>query len=229
MYDNIKEKVLVANLKLTEYKLVISTWGNVSLYDRENGVIGIKPSGLKYSEMTKKDIVIVDIDGNILDGKLKPSSDLETHLEIYRNFEEVNSICHTHSRNATCFAQAKKNIVCFGTTHADYFYGDIECTRSLSEKEVLIDYELNTGKVIVEHIGVKSNILKCPAILVANHGPFIFGSDEVECVDNAMYLEEIAGLARDTNAINSTAKSAPSYIQDKHYYRKHGDNAYYGQ
>ncbi len=230
MYDKIKEQVLFANLKLVEYNLVIFTWGNVSYFDRSQNIICIKPSGVSYDTMKVSDMVIIDIDGNVIEGDLNPSSDLQTHLEIYRQFPQINSICHTHSKYATSFAQAKLALKCYGTTHADYFYGNILCTRELTANEVASNYELNTGKVICEtYKQNKVEIISNPAILVASHGPFCFGTTYIDCVDNAKYLEEIAHIAINTILINSESIQAPSYLQDKHYVRKHGEGSYYGQ
>lgn len=230
MYGKIKKKVYEANLKLIEYNLVIFTWGNVSYFDRENDIICIKPSGVEYDKMLVSDMVIVNLDGEIIEGDLKPSSDLQTHLEIYKNFPQVNSVCHTHSKYATSFAQAKKSIQCFGTTHADYFYGKIMCTRDLTKEEVGFNYEHNTGKVICEtYKANKVDILSNPGILVANHGPFTVGKDYFDCVCNAKYLEEVAHMAINSIQIDNEIEAAPQYLQDKHYFRKHGENSYYGQ
>ncbi|WOO86832.1 L-ribulose-5-phosphate 4-epimerase AraD [Mollicutes bacterium LVI A0039] len=230
MYEKIKAEVLAANLKLVDYGLVIFTWGNVSFYDRQAKVIAIKPSGVEYAAMQASDIVIVDLAGQVIEGELKPSSDLDTHLEIYRNFPKVNAVCHTHSKYATSFAQANRDIECLGTTHADYFFGPIKCTRKLTNVEIAGQYELNTGKVITETFqGNQLDIISCPAVLVANHGPFTVGTTVGGCVDNAKYLEEVAEMAINTYAIHPQASPAPTSLQDKHYYRKHGEGAYYGQ
>jgi len=226
--EKLKEKVCQANLDLVKYGLVIFTWGNVSEQDRATGLVIIKPSGLNYEGMTPDDMVVVDLDGNVAEGKLKPSSDTPTHLELYRRFPEMGGIVHTHSENATAFAQSGRAIPAYGTTHADYFYGDIPCTRALTEEEVKKDYEKNTGVVIAEAFsGI--GVMSLPACLVKNHGPFSWGKDSVEAVHNAVVLEQCAKMARETEMLNKNAVRADQYILDKHYYRKHGKNAYYGQ
>ena len=207
--------------------VVIYTWGNVSERDRETNYIVIKPSGIKYEEMTPKDMVILDLDGNVIEGDRKPSSDTPTHLYLYKRYNQIGGICHTHSTNATAFAQAGINIPALGTTHADYFYGDIPCTRELFKEEVVSNYELNTGKVIAETIDMH-NILKVPGVLVKSHGVFTWGKDSTEAVYNAIVLERVSEIAIKTLDINNKSY-LPSYVLDKHYYRKHGKNAYYGQ
>lgn len=229
MYKKLKEEVLKANLLLPKYGLVVFTWGNVSAVDRDRGIIAIKPSGIEYDDIQVDDIVIVDLkSGEVLDGKLKPSSDTPTHLELYRNFSNIGGIVHTHSRWATIFAQAKKSIKAYGTTHADYFYGAIPCTRLLSEAEIKGDYELNTGKVIVEtFIDIDPDFV--PGVVVASHGPFAWGKNALDAVHNAVVMEEVAMMSWYAKIENPELESMDRYLLDKHYLRKHGKNAYYGQ
>ena len=226
MLEALKQKVFEANLELVKRDLVILTWGNVSERDLDTGYIVIKPSGVDYEKMKVEDMVVVDINGNIIEGKLNPSSDTPTHLEIYRHHPEINGICHTHSFYATAFAQAGKPIKCLGTTHADYFYGDVPVTRALTKEEVEKDYELNTGKVINETV---KDLSSSPAILVFNHGPFTFGKDALSAVEAAQILEYVAGLNLNTMKANPEVEEISQYIKDKHYFRKHGPDAYYGQ
>ncbi|WP_028518695.1 L-ribulose-5-phosphate 4-epimerase [Ruminococcus flavefaciens] len=223
---DLKERVLKANLLLPKYGLVTFTWGNVSEYDRESGLVAIKPSGVEYDSMTADDIVILTLDGEKVEGELSPSSDTPTHLEIYRNFDGVCGVVHTHSRYATSFAQACVGIPPLGTTHGDYFYGEIPCTRDMTDAEVNGDYELETGKVIVE--GCPSYD-KIPAVLVANHGPFAWGKDCMEAVHNAVVLEELSAMAWITKTLRHDTPNMPQRLLDKHFFRKHGANAYYGQ
>ncbi len=227
MLGNLKHSVYLANQELVDFNLVIFTWGNVSGIDREKGLVVIKPSGVRYQEMSPDDMVIVDLDGRSVEGKYKPSSDLPTHLELYRSFPEIGGIVHTHSPWATSWAQAKRPIPVFGTTHADYFYGDIPCTRQLREDEAASDYELNTGKLIIETIG-KRNPMEIPAILVSGHGPFAWGKNTAEAVHNAVVLEEVAKMAFRTVVLGNESR-LDQYLLDKHYRRKHGKDAYYGQ
>ena len=229
-YIALKEKVLKANKDLVKAGLVILTWGNASEIDRENGVIAIKPSGVSYEKMEAKDIVITDLDGKVIEGTLNPSSDLKSHLALYKAFPEIGGVVHTHSTYATASSQAGKCITCYGTTHADTFYGEIPVTRALTEEEVKGDYELNSGLVIVEHFK-NNNIdpLSCPAALIRNHAPFTWGKDCLKAVENSIILEEVAKMAALTLRFNKDAEPAPQYLQDKHYFRKHGANAYYGQ
>ena len=229
MFNSLKERVLKANLQLPKYGLVTFTWGNVSEIDRERGVVAIKPSGVEYDEMTANDIVIVDLDGNRIEGTLNPSSDTATHLELYKAFKDIGGIVHTHSRNATVWAQAGLDIPALGTTHADYFYGDIPCTRQLSNDEISHDYEKNTGLVIIEtfeknHLDPQA----IPGVIVAGHAPFSWGKDAVEAVHNAVVLEEVAAMAISTRILNPDIMINPALL-DKHYNRKHGKNSYYGQ
>ncbi len=228
MLEELKAKVLKANLDLVKHGLVLFTWGNVSEIDRETNLVAIKPSGVEYDDMKAEDIVIVDLDGNVVEGKLNPSSDTPTHLEIYKRFKDVGGIVHTHSTFATGWAQAGLPIVAKGTTHADYFYGDIPCTRSLTKEEVEEAYEKNTGKVIIETFSDK-DINAIPAVLVKNHGVFTFGKDGNKAVYHAVVTEEVAKMAFITKKVNIFSKRVDGYILDKHYNRKHGKNAYYGQ
>jgi L-ribulose-5-phosphate 4-epimerase len=228
MLKKLKEKVCQANVKLYESGIVIYTFGNVSEIDRESGLVVIKPSGINYKIMKPEDMVIVDLKGNIIEGYLNPSVDTETHLVLYRTYEQIKSIAHTHSINATAFAQAGLPIPPLGTTHADYFCGEIPITRELTEQEVNQQYELNTGNVIVETIGnTDPNII--PGILVKNHGPFIWGKDAKNAVHNAVVLEQIAEMAYKTVFLNPNVKAIHDYFLAKHYNRKHGKNSYYGQ
>ncbi|MDY4196684.1 MAG: L-ribulose-5-phosphate 4-epimerase [Peptoniphilaceae bacterium] len=230
MYENLKEKVLKENLRLVALDLVIFTWGNVSEFDRDHGVIAIKPSGVEYDVMKTEDIVLVDLDGNVIDGQLKPSSDLATHLEIYRAFPEVNGIVHTHSRWATAYAQAGCDLPALGTTHADYFYGDIPCTRLMTGEEIHGDYEKETGKVIIETFRDRGlQPMDIPAVLVHSHGPFAWGKDAADAVYHAKVLEEDAMMAALALSINPTLGRMQQALLDKHYLRKHGKGAYYGQ
>ena len=229
MYKKLKEEVLKANLLLPKYGLVVFTWGTVSAVDREKGIIAIKPSGVEYDDMQADDIVIVDLaTGEVLDGKLKPSSDTPTHLELYRKFPNIGGIVHTHSRWATIFAQAKHPIKAYGTTHADYFYGAIPCTRLLSEAEIKGEYELNTGKVIVETFKDTDPDF-VPGVVVASHGPFAWGKSALDAVHNAVVMEEVAMMSWHAKIENPSLESMDQNLLDKHFLRKHGKNAYYGQ
>ena len=229
MLKRLKQDVFEANLELQARGVVIYTWGNVSGIDRERNLIVIKPSGVSYAEMKAEDMVVVDLlSGERVEGKLKPSSDTPTHLELYRRFPTIGGITHTHSKTATAFAQAGLPIPAFGTTHADYFYGDIPCTRELTPDEIESGYELNTGKVIIETIGARDP-LSNPGILVRNHGPFAWGTTAAESVYHAVVLETVAEIALSTVLLKKDCSRAPQHILDKHYFRKHGANAYYGQ
>lgn len=228
MLEELKERVLNQNLLLPQYGLVKLTWGNVSERDPETGYIAIKPSGVEYEDMTIDDIVILDLDGNVIEGKLNPSSDTKTHLEIYKEFKEINGIVHTHSTYATSWAQSGKDIPCYGTTHADYMYGAIPNLRNLTQEEIKSDYEANTGKLIVEYFK-NHDLSSMPAVLCKNHGIFSWGKDGYKAVENALVLEEVAKLAFITEQLNEGVEEAPKEIQDKHYFRKHGKDAYYGQ
>ncbi|MGO1296748.1 MAG: L-ribulose-5-phosphate 4-epimerase [Vibrio sp.] len=228
-YSQLKQRVLAANLLLPKYALVTFTWGNVSEFDRDSGVIAIKPSGVEYSDMTAEDIVVVDLEGHIIEGKMNPSSDTATHLELYKSFPEIGGIVHTHSRNATSWAQAGIDIPALGTTHADYFYGDIPCTRQLSSREIADQYEKNTGLVIIEEFTKRCiDPIAVPSVIVVGHAPFSWGKDAKDAVHNAVVLEEVSAMALATRSLNSSIKIQPE-LSDKHYLRKHGENAYYGQ
>ena len=230
MLEELKEKVFHANLELVKHGLVIFTWGNVSAIDRESGLVVIKPSGVSYDDMKAEDMVVVDLDGKVVEGRLKPSSDTPTHVVLYKAFPEIGGIVHTHSSYATSWAQAGRDIPCYGTTHADYIYGEVPCLRCLTKEEIDQAYEQNTGILIVnEFRKMKKDILAVPAVLCKNHGPFTWGKDGMEAVHNAVVLEECAKMAMRAELINSQVKPAPQELQDKHYYRKHGANAYYGQ
>ncbi len=228
MLEELKERVLRANLELPKLGLVIYTWGNVSGIDREMGLIVIKPSGVKYDELKAEDMVVVDLNGAKVEGRLKPSSDTLTHIELYKAFPSIGGIVHTHSKYATAFAQARKSVWPLGTTHADYFYGAVPCTRELTAEETAQDYEKNTGLVIAETFkSLDYNAV--PAALAANHGPFTWGKSPEEAVFNAKVLEQVSEMALYTLSLDKSAKDAPRYILDKHYLRKHGENSYYGQ
>lgn len=228
MLENLKEEVLKANLMLPKYNMVTFTWGNVSGIDREKGLIVIKPSGVEYDEMKSEDMVVVNLDGEVVEGELNPSSDTATHIELYKAFPNIGGVVHTHSPYATPFAQAGKALTALGTTHADYFYGDVPCTRALTKEEIECDYEKNTGKVIVETFK-NSDADACPAVLVFNHAPFTWGKNPCDAVHNAVVLEEAAKMALRTYKLNPDVERIGQYILDKHYFRKHGENSYYGQ
>lgn len=224
----LRHQVWQANMDLQRHNLVTFTWGNVSGIDRESGLVVIKPSGVEYSELSAENMVVVDLQGEIIEGNLKPSSDTATHLELYRQFPSIGGIVHTHSSYATSWAQAGAAIPAFGTTHADYFYGHIPCARALTQKEIESDYELNTGKVIVETIGA-TDPMAIPGILVREHAPFTWGTDPHNAVHNAVVVEEVAKMAFRTLSINPSTLPIPQTLLDKHYLRKHGKDAYYGQ
>lgn len=228
MLDELKQKVYEANMELPKRNLVTYTWGNVSGIDREKGLIVIKPSGVDYDKLTPNDMVVIDLEGNKVEGDLNPSSDTKTHIELYKFFKDIGGVVHTHSPWATSWAQAGKGIPCYGTTHADYFYGTIPCTRDLTIEEIRDDYEKNTGLVIVETFE-NINPLYVPGVLCINHGPFNWGKDAIDAVHNAVVLEELAKMAYRTLVINQMTEQAPQAIIDKHFLRKHGKNAYYGQ
>lgn len=228
MLEELKKKVYEANTELQRKGLVIYTWGNVSGIDREKGLVVIKPSGVDYDTMKAEDMVILDLEGNIIEGKYKPSTDTPTHLVLYNTYPNIGGVVHTHSEWATTFAQAGISIPAFGTTHADYFYGDIPCTRDLTENEINGKYEKETGNVIIETIGEK-NPLEIPAIIVKNHGPFTWGKDPDNAVYNAVVLDKVAEMAYKTMTLNRSIESVNQILLDKHYLRKHGVNAYYGQ
>ncbi|HIZ44041.1 MAG TPA: L-ribulose-5-phosphate 4-epimerase [Firmicutes bacterium] len=228
MLEQLKEEVYRANMELPEHGLIVYTWGNVSAIDRESGLVVIKPSGVDYATMKPEDMVVVDLDGNVVEGRLRPSSDTPTHVELYKAFPGVGGVVHTHSSWATSWAQAGRSIPCYGTTHADYFYGEIPCARVLTKEEVETAYEKNTGKVIIEAFEGKDP-LAVPGVLCTSHGPFTWGKNAAEAVHNAVVLEEVAKMATRTEMLRPDVKPAVQYVQDKHYFRKHGANAYYGQ
>lgn len=228
MLEALKQLVYEANMELPKYGLVTFTWGNVSAIDREKGLFVIKPSGVDYEKLRPEDMVVMDLEGNKVEGSFNPSSDTATHLEMYKAFPEMGGIVHTHSSWATSWAQAGRGIPCYGTTHADYMYGEIPCLRCLTKEEIDDAYEKNTGLLIVDYFKDKE-YMAVPACLCKNHGPFAWGKDAREAVHNAVVLEEVAKMAARTELINPKAAPAPSELQDKHYMRKHGANAYYGQ
>ena len=228
MLEALKTKVLEANLALVKHNLVTFTWGNVSGIDREKNLVVIKPSGVEYDTMTVDDMVVVDLEGNVIEGKWKPSSDTPTHLALYKAFENIGGIVHTHSRWATSWAQAGRGIPAYGTTHGDYFYGEIPCTRKMTIEEIEGDYEKETGKVIVEAFDGRSAD-DIPAALVYSHGPFAWGTDPENAVHNAVVLEELAFMAAQAETLNPNVTQMQQELLDKHYLRKHGKNAYYGQ
>ena len=228
MHDELRDAVCKANIELQAQRLVIHSWGNVSGIDRASGVVAIKPSGVPYDELTPDKIVLLDLEGRIVDGSLRPSSDTPSHLELYRNFEKVGGICHTHSPNATMWAQACREIPCFGTTHADFFYGAVPVTEVMAAEQIKSDYEINTGKVIVRRFA-NLDPLQMRAVLVANHGPFTWGVTPAEAVEAAVVLEQVAAMALGTITINPGQEGISQVLLDKHYLRKHGKDAYYGQ
>lgn len=228
MLEKLKQEVYEANMELPRRGLITYTWGNVSGIDREKGLFVIKPSGVDYDRLQPSDMVVMDLEGNKVEGEMNPSSDTATHLELYRAFKEIGGIVHTHSPHATAWAQAGRALPCYGTTHADYFYGEIPCARNLTAEEIEAGYEMNTGKVIVETFEGK-NPAYIPAVLCKNHGPFTWGKDAAEAVHNAVVLEEIARMNYMTEVINPKSEPAPQCMQDKHFMRKHGPDAYYGQ
>ena len=230
MLEELKKKVFEANMELPKRKLVTFTWGNVSGIDRESGLFVIKPSGVDYETMSWEDMVVMDLEGNRVEGRYKPSSDTATHLELYKRYPESGGVVHTHSPEATAWAQAGRSIPLYGTTHADYFYGEIPCARSLTKEEIDEAYEKNTGLVIIETFDTKGlNPMYTPGVLCTNHGVFTWGKDAAEAVHNAVVLEEVAKMATRTELINPEVRPAPDCIRDKHFFRKHGANAYYGQ
>lgn len=228
MLEKLKEEVLKANLLLPKYGLVTFTWGNVSAIDRASGLVVIKPSGVEYDSMTAEDMVVVDLDGKHVEGKWKPSSDTPTHVALYKAFPECGGIVHTHSRWATTFAQAGLAIPAMGTTHADYFYGDIPCTRKMTAEEIHGEYEKETGNVIIETFA-DLDPAAIPGVVVCSHGPFAWGKDAHEAVHNAVVMEEVAFMDWHAMSINHEAGHMQQELLDKHYLRKHGKNAYYGQ
>ncbi len=230
MLEELKKEIYKANMELPRYGLVTFTWGNVSGIDRESGLFVIKPSGVDYDKMTWEDMVVMDLEGNKVEGNYKPSSDTPTHLELYKAFPEIGGVVHTHSSYATSWAQAGRSIPCYGTTHADYIYGEVPCVRCLTKEEIEEAYEVNTGLLIVsEFKRMNKDPMAVPAVLCKNHGPFAWGKDAMEAVHNAVVLEEVAKMAYRAETICPDVKPAPAELQDKHYFRKHGANAYYGQ
>lgn len=228
MLEELKQFVYEQNMELPERGLITYTWGNVSGIDRSKGLVVIKPSGVPYDSLKPEDMVVMDLEGNRVEGRFNPSSDTPTHLELYKAFLEVGGIVHTHSPMATSWAQAGRAIPCYGTTHADYFYGEIPCARNLTAQEIEKGYERNTGYVIIEAFeGI--NPLHVPGVLCKNHGPFTWGEDAAKAVHNAVVLEEVAKMNFVTEMLNPQAGLAPQCLQDKHFMRKHGPNAYYGQ
>ena len=229
MLEELKKEVYEANMLLPQYKLVTFTWGNVSAIDRETGLIVIKPSGVEYEKMGPEDMVVVNLAGEVVEGKYKPSSDTPTHVKLYNDFKDIGGIVHTHSRWATIFAQAGRSVKPYGTTQADYFYNEIPCTRDMTPEEIQTNYEYNTGGVIVETFK-DLNPTHVPAVLVKNHGPFAWGKDAIEAVHNAVVLEEVAMMAWNTEVLaNHNIDTMPKELIEKHFMRKHGPNAYYGQ
>ena len=228
MLEQLKKEVLEANLLLPKYGLVTFTWGNVSGIDRKSGLVVIKPSGVEYDTMSVDDMVVVDLNGNVAEGKRKPSSDTATHIELYKAFPECGGIVHTHSRWAASFAQAGRGIPPLGTTHGDYFYGEIPCTRLMTNEEIAGEYEKETGKVIIEAFDGK-NPEAVPGVLVHSHGPFAWGKDASEAVHNAVVMEEVAFMAFHAMMLSPNLQDMQQELLDKHYLRKHGKNAYYGQ
>ena len=226
MLESLKKRVFEQNIALVKHGLVVLTWGNVSARDLESGLVVIKPSGVPYDTMTHEDMVVVDIDGNKVEGDLNPSSDLPTHLYLYKQYPTLGGIVHTHSTYATAFAQSGREITPYGTTHADAFYGAVPCSRELSDEEIAEEYEWNTGKVIAETV---TDVDAIPAILVKNHGVFTWGPTPEKAVENAVTLEEVAKMATITESLNRATPRIKQTLLDKHYLRKHGKNAYYGQ
>ncbi len=230
MLEELKKQVCDANRLLPKYGLVTFTWGNVSGIDAAEGLFVIKPSGVEYDKLTPEDMVVMDLKGNQVEGRYKPSSDTPTHLELYKAFPKIGGIVHTHSSYATSWAQAGRSIPCYGTTHADYIYGDVPCLRCLTKEEIEEAYETNTGRLIVdEFVRMKKDPMEVPAVLCEKHGPFAWGKDAFDAVHNAVVLEEVAKMAYRAETINPDVTPAPRELQDKHYFRKHGANACYGQ
>lgn len=230
MLEELKQQVFEANMLLPKYGLVTFTWGNVSGIDREKGLFVIKPSGVPYETMTADDMVVMDLEGNKVEGRYKPSSDTPTHVVLYNRFPQIGGVVHTHSSWAASWAQAGRDIPCYGTTHADYIYGPVPCVRNLTKEEIDEGYERNTGVLIADEFERRGlDCVAVPVVLCKNHGPFTWGKDAHEAVHNAVVLEEVAKMAARCELINPRNTPAPQVLQDKHYYRKHGANAYYGQ
>lgn len=230
MLEKLKKEVYKANLELPKRGLVLFTWGNVSAIDRETNLVVIKPSGVSYDEMKESDMVVVDLDGNVVEGNLNPSSDTPTHIELYKKYPDIGGIVHTHSTFATIWAQSGRDLPAYGTTHADYFFGTIPCTRKMTESEIKGEYEKETGNVIIETFDQRKIEVKyVPAVLVHSHGPFTWGKNANEAVHNTVVLEEVAKMALHTELLNKNIKDMQQELLDKHFLRKHGENAYYGQ
>ena len=230
MLEQLKQEVYEANMLLPKYHLVTFTWGNVSGIDREKGLFVIKPSGVDYDKLTPDSMVVVNLEGEAVEGDYRPSSDTPTHVVLYNRFQEIGGVVHTHSPWATSWAQAGRGIPCYGTTHADYLYGQVPCVRTLTKEEIETAYEKNTGVLIADEFErLAVDYIATPAVLCKNHGPFTWGKDAKEAVHNAVVLEEVAKMAARCEQIDPKVNPAPQELQDKHYYRKHGKNAYYGQ
>lgn len=230
MLEQLKQEVYEANMLLPKYHLVTFTWGNVSGIDREKGLFVIKPSGVDYDKLPPDSMVVVNLEGEVVEGDYRPSSDTPTHVVLYNRFQEIGGVVHTHSPWATSWAQAGRGIPCYGTTHADYLYGQVPCVRTLTKEEIETAYEKNTGVLIADEFErLAVDYLATPAVLCKNHGPFTWGKDAKEAVHNAVVLEEVAKMAARCEQIDPKVNPAPQELQDKHYYRKHGKNAYYGQ
>ena len=230
MLEQLKQEVYEANMLLPKYHLVTFTWGNVSGIDREKGLFVIKPSGVDYDKLTPDSMVVVNLEGEVVEGDYRPSSDTPTHVVLYNRFQEIRGVVHTHSPWATSWAQAGRGIPCYGTTHADYLYGQVPCVRTLTKEEIETAYEKNTGVLIADEFErLAVDYIATPAVLCKNHGPFTWGKDAKEAVHNAVVLEEVAKMAARCEQIDPKVNPAPQELQDKHYYRKHGKNAYYGQ
>ena len=228
MLEELKQKVYEANMMLPEYKMVTFTWGNVSAIDETRKLIVIKPSGVDYTKMKADDMVVVDLEGNIIEGRLNPSSDTATHIELYKACTQIGGVVHTHSRYATSWAQARMSIPALGTTHADDFYGEIPCTRAMTNEEIQGEYEKETGKVIIETFG-QQRMMDVPGVIVHSHGPFAWGPDPIAAVKKAVVLEEVAFMAYQAMTLNPSLLPMQQTLLDKHYLRKHGANSYYGQ
>ena len=229
-FKQLKEITFEGNKKLGESGLVLLTWGNVSAFDAEKGVFAIKPSGVDYDTMTADDMVVLDLEGKVVEGTLRPSSDTKTHLELYKAYPQLGSVIHTHSKWATVWCQQMMDLPCMGTTHADFFYGTVPCTRAITQAELDEDYEMNTGKIIIETITERGiDPLEVPAILTGGHAPFVWGQNVNKALENSIVLERVAEMAWMNHLLNAQVPPLPQHILNKHYTRKHGKNAYYGQ